>query len=161
MINSTAAKHTEEDDESSGDGGGSESFSNFIFPFEARAKESEDGVRSLAPNFWYDGTFAELNWFQSTIQWGKWVYDSNSMQLTHILSKRNFRLQLLDSPDAMLRALTSLLVQPHSEPERFYQLIYGLLKYRHGISIDDFWHNGLATLTASPIKNPAQQPHAL
>jgi hypothetical protein len=144
--------HNESEDDVDGDstsGDTSHGSASSVFlpmPFEVESNPSDD---ALFPSiFWTSSEFLKVDWFSSSsVQWGKWVYDPRTKTLRHSLTHRSFSLLKINDPTRLLKVLASLLVQPHSDTEQFYQLASGILKNRHGADWNSFWAAGESTFT--------------
>jgi hypothetical protein len=146
-----------DDDESGSTGGGGMQAPPALmlpFPFEVeRGASDEEAV--MTDGFWHDGSYRHVDWWSPTVRWGKWVYDARTRTIKHALTRRLFSFQNLDSPERLLRAMASLMIQPHGDSERFYQLASGLLQKRHGVGWESFWGNCEAVLSSEPTPRPS------
>lgn len=152
---------TSEGESSSGSGSNGAQISSSLFlpmPFEVDPPSSDE---SLVPSFWSDGSYGRIDWLCSHVQWGKWVYDARTRTLRHTITHRSFSLSKLDDPSRLLKAMTSLMIQPNGDTEHFYQLASGILKYRHNSDWNSFWLNGESTLSLLPTKtvSPSTPKH--
>jgi hypothetical protein len=162
MAHTQNTNEEERDDSSSGTGGGvgEPPALVFEFPFEAKDGFELEKESVLIDGFWHDGSFAKLHWWGTYVKWGRWTYDTKQKVLKHALTQRTFRLAGLDSQERLLRAMTSLLVQPNADVEHFYQLATGVLKHRHGVNWDAFWGRGEQVLqTSLPPPSMQHTPH--
>jgi hypothetical protein len=149
---SILAESSVETDDDGGSSGSGEPALTLPFPFEV----FHGGAGELTPttdDFWTDQSFLRVNWRDPLVRWGKWGYDVRTRQLTHALTQRSFSLSRLDSPGALLRAITSLLIQPNGDVAQFYHLASGALKFCHNKSWDSFWGQG-ERLVYQPQPNP-------
>ena len=146
----------EEEDSGSQSGGGMQAppALTLPFPFESPHSGPSDDEAVLSDGFWHDGSYHQVDWWAPTVRWGKWVYDARTRTIKHALTRRLFSFQNLDNPERLLRAMASLMVHPHGESERFYQLASGVLNKRHGVGWDAFWGKGETVLSSEPMPRP-------
>lgn len=112
-----------------------------VFPFEhSTHRLPEDAL--FTNNFWYDGSYGKVDWLGDTVKWGKWLYDPKTRTIKHSLTHRAISLGKLNSPQRLLRTMTSLMTQPHGDPSHFYQLATGILQKRHQKDWKDLWTKG-------------------
>lgn len=112
-----------------------------VFPFQQNHSTFPDGSL-FTNNFWYDGSYAKINWTGDTVKWGQWLYDPKTRTIKHNLTQRAIALGKLTNPQRLLRVMTSLMNQPHGEPTQFYQLATGILQKRHQKDWVDLWTKG-------------------
>lgn len=146
-----------DDGDSSGEAASGSASSVFLpMPFENDSQVDESIFPTL---FWSSSDFNRINWLSDrSIQWGKWVYDPRTKTLRHSLTHRTFSLNKINDPTRLLKVLASLLVQPHSDTEQFYQLASGVLKNRHGTDWNSFWQLGDATFLKTISKPNTPKP---
>jgi hypothetical protein len=144
----------EEKEDDEGKGGAGDPPPAFVLPFPFE-KEYAVADEALPPaEFWYDGSYAKVDWWSMMIVWGRWSYDAKTKKLKHALTQRSFNMAYLNTPEKLLRAMTSLMIQPQGDVEQFYQLASGVLKKRHGIEWQNFWGEGAVILDKPPIEKP-------
>lgn len=153
----TALEEEEQGDSSSS--GGIETPPGYkpIFPFQQSPYSFQEGAL-FTENFWYDGSYSKINWLGDTVKWGQWLYDPKTRTIKHNLTQRAISLGKLNSPQRLLRVITSLMKQPHGDPTQFHQLATGILQKRYNKDWADLWTKGEEVIKDIPVNNTSANP---